>query len=102
MATTLLVNIDVAIGQLVYGNGVSFHQPRRTNPHSSPNGESPGDPPNGRSPGGRSLDWNPPRRPQLDPPNGLYKWSTFNPRMFMPPWYQPVVVWYEPINKLPY
>jgi hypothetical protein len=56
MATTLLVNIDVAIGQLVYGNGVSFHQPRRTNPHSSPNGESPGDPPNGRSPGGRSLD----------------------------------------------
>ncbi len=38
----------------------------------------------------------------LDPPIGLYRWPTRNPRIFMPPWYPLVIVWYEPTNKIPY
>jgi hypothetical protein len=38
----------------------------------------------------------------LNPHVGLYKWLTLDPRIFMPPWYPLVVVYYEPTSKLPY
>jgi len=33
---------------------------------------------------------------------GFYGWLASNSRMFMPPWYPPIVVRFEPTNKLPY
>jgi hypothetical protein len=42
------------------------------------------------------------KRPPLDPHVGLYKWLAFDPNMFMPPWYQPIIVQFKPTNKLPY
>ncbi len=65
-------------------------------------GEPPRGSPNGWSLGGKSLNWNPHGRPHLDPHVGFYGWLIFDPRMFMMPWYQLVVVRFEPINKLPY
>ncbi len=47
--TTLLVNIHVATKQIVYGNGISFCQPIRVNPHSQPSGKPPRDSPGGGS-----------------------------------------------------
>ncbi len=52
--TILHVNINVATKQLVYGNGVSFHQPIKVNPHSQPSGKLSRD-----SLGGWSHDWDP-------------------------------------------
>lgn len=40
---TLPVNIHVATKQIVYGNVISFCQPKRVNPHSQPNGKLPRD-----------------------------------------------------------
>jgi hypothetical protein len=48
--------------------------------------------PNGGSLGGASL----------DPPIGFYGWLTPDPRIFMSPWYQLVLIKFEPTNKLPY
>jgi hypothetical protein len=52
--------------------------------------------------GGGSLNWNPPKRPLLNPLVGFYGWSALDPKMFMPPWYPLVVVWSKPTNKLWY
>jgi hypothetical protein len=95
--TTLHVNIHVTTKQLVYSNNVSFHQPIRVNPHSQLSGKRPRD-----SPQGGSHNWNPLGRPPLDPHVRLYKWSAPNPRMFMPPLYQPIIVQSKRTNKLPY
>ncbi len=66
-------------------------------------GESPRGLPNeGSLGGGKSPNWNQPRGPHLDPHVGIYGWLIFDPRMFMSPWYWLVVIWFEPINKLPY
>jgi len=54
------------------------------------------------SPWGGSFDRNPLGRPPPDPHVGLYGWSTPDPRIFMPPWYQPNIVQFEPSSKLPY
>jgi len=89
----LPINIHVAIGLLIYGNNVPFQQPRRVILHPQPGGELPRGLPNGRiSLGQGSPNQDPPKGPPPDPPIGFYKWLTPNPRMFMPPWYAPVVV----------
>jgi len=65
-----------------------------------------GEPPRGSSYGGllggKSPNRNQLKGPPLDPPIRLYKWTTPHPRIFMPPWYQPVAVQFKPTNKLPY
>ncbi len=38
-----------------------------------------------------------PRGPPFNPPIGFYGWPAPNPRMFIPPWYQPPVV--QPISE---
>jgi hypothetical protein len=37
-----------------------------------------------------------------DPHVGFYKWLALDPRMFMPPWYPPITIRYEPISKFSY
>jgi len=61
----------------------------------------------GGSPNGGSIkrglpDSEPPKGLPLDPPIRFYGWSTFDLRIFMPPWYQPVLILSETTNKLPY
>jgi hypothetical protein len=67
MVATLLVNIPIANGLLVHGNGVSFQEPRRVNLHPHPSGE-----PSRGSPNGGLFDQDPHGGPPLDPPIGFY------------------------------
>jgi hypothetical protein len=49
------------------------------------------------------ITWSrPPRGLPPNPHVGLYKWPTLDMRIFMPPWYPSVAIWYEPTSKLPY
>ncbi len=50
----------------------------------------------------RSLDRNPLRGPPPHPHVRFYEWLALDPRMFMPPWYPPVVICFEPTDKIPY
>jgi len=84
------------LDNLSNGNYVSFHQPIRVNPHSQRSGKRP------RDLLGGSHNWNPPWRLAFDPHVKLYIWLAPDPRMFMPPWYQPIIVQSKPTNKLPY
>ncbi len=101
MTVALPINILVANGQLVYGNGVSFHQPIKVNPHSQLDGEPPKDSPNGGLPRKRSPTQDLFEILPLDPPIGLYEWLTPDPR-FMPLWFQQVVIQFEPTSNMPY
>jgi hypothetical protein len=67
--------------------------------HQPSDGGQPGD-----SPGGSSHGGNQPREPFFNPHVGSFGWPTFNLRMFIPPWYQPLVMQHvlEPMTKLPY
>jgi hypothetical protein len=47
---------------------------------------------NGRSLKGGSCNLDPLGGSSHDPHVGFYGWSTYNPRIFMPPWYQLVPV----------
>jgi hypothetical protein len=58
--------------------------------------------PNGRSPKGGSLDQDPPGGSPLDPLVGFYGWQAPIPRIFMPPWYQLILVRSKPTSRLPY
>jgi hypothetical protein len=58
--------------------------------------------PNGGSLKGGSPYQNPLGEPPPSPPIGFYGWQAPNPRIFMPPWYQSVLIQSEPTNKLPY
>jgi hypothetical protein len=40
--------------------------------------------------------------PPSNPPIGLYEWPSVGPRTFMPPWYPPIQIQFEPTNKLQY
>jgi hypothetical protein len=55
--------------------------------HQPPDGEQCGDSPRRSSPKGDPLGG-----PPFNPLVGSYVWPTFDPRMFIPPWYQPLVV----------
>jgi len=58
--------------------------------------------PNGESPRGGSPNRDPLRGLPPNPRVGFYGSQAFNPRIFMPPWYQPILVQFEPTNNLPY
>jgi hypothetical protein len=92
MDATLLVNIDVANGLHVHGNDVSFQQLKSNNLHPQPNGEPLGGSPNGRSLGRRLFYQDPLGRSPVDAPIGFNGWLALDSRMFMPPWYTPIVV----------
>ncbi len=49
-------------------------------------------PPDGDSSRGSLPQGYPHGGPPFNPPIGSYGWPTPNPRMFIPPWYQPLVV----------
>jgi hypothetical protein len=58
----------------------------------------------GDSLGGSSPRGNPPGGPPFNPHVQSFEWLTPDPRIFIPPWYQPHVVQLvpKPITKLPY
>jgi hypothetical protein len=92
-ATTIIlhIKIHVTIRLLLYGNGVLISQPIKVNSYPLRGGEPFGGSPNGGSPRGGSLDRNPHGLPS-NPHVGFYGWQTPNPRIFMPLWYQLVLV----------
>jgi len=92
----VLTTIHVTISLLTHIPKGSDHQPS--------NGRQLRDSPRGSSPRGNPLKGNPPRKPPFNPHVGSYGWSTPHPHMFIPPWYQPLVVQLvlEPTTKLPY
>jgi hypothetical protein len=98
----LPINIHVTIGLPFYGNGVPIQQPIRVNAYLQPRGKPPGGLPNGGLPIGGSSDQYPHGGPPRNPPVGFYGWQALDPRILMPPWYQPVPILFEPTNKLPY
>jgi hypothetical protein len=65
-------------------------------------------PPSGGQPryslGGTSPKGDLPKGPSFNPPIGYYGWVAHDPHMFIPPWYQPLVVQLvpKPTTKLPY
>jgi hypothetical protein len=67
--------------------------------HQPPDGGQPKDSPRESSPKGNPLGG-----PPFNPPIGSYRWPTPNPHMFIPPWYQPLVMQLvpKPATKLPY
>jgi hypothetical protein len=73
-----------------------------TIPHQQSSKGSLGDSLNGGSPRGGSLDGDPHGGPPPNPVVGTYGWPTPNPRMFIPPWYPPIIVQPKSISKLPY
>ncbi len=74
------------------------HMPKGCD-HQPLDGEQPRDSLGGNSPRGDLL-----RKPPFNPPIGPFGWPTPNPRMFIPPWYQPLVVQLvsKPTIELPY
>ncbi len=58
----------------------------------------------GDSFGGSSPKGDPPREPTFNPPIGSFGWLALDSRVFVPPWYQPLVMQLvsKPITKLPY
>ncbi len=77
---------------------LSTYIPRGSN-HQPPDGEQLRD-----SPRGSSLGGDPPEQPPFNPPIGSFGWPTPDLHVFIPPWYQPLVVQLvsEPTTKLPY
>jgi len=67
--------------------------------HQPPDGGQLGDSFRGSSPRG-----DPPKKPLVNPHVGYFGWPTPSPHMFIPPWYQPLIVQLvsEPTTKLPY
>jgi hypothetical protein len=79
-------------------SSLTIHIPKGSD-HQPSNGGQLGDSPRGSSSEGDLL-----KEPPFNPPIGSYGWLAPNPRMFIPPWYQPPVVqpMSEPATKLPY
>ncbi len=78
--TTIALN-NIKIRQT--SDSLPTHVPRRNYVHHPLDGRQFGD-----LFGGSSLRGNPPRRP---PFNSHVKWPTFDPCMFMPPWYPSII-----------
>jgi hypothetical protein len=103
MTITLHVNIHAANGLPIHGNDVLFQHPKRVNSHPQPSGELPRGSPNGESlRGGGSPYQDPLKKPLPNPHVGFYRWLAPNPRIFMPPWHQAILIQFEQTNKLPY
>ncbi len=62
--------------------------------HQPSNGGQPKD-----SPGGSSPKRDSPKEPPFNPPIGPFGWPTFDLHMFIPPWYQPLVVQPVKVNN---
>jgi hypothetical protein len=78
--------------------GLPTYVPRGSG-HQPPNGEQPRDSLIGSSPRR-----DPPREPLVNPHVGYFGWPALDPHMFIPSWYQPLVMQplSKPVTKLPY
>ncbi len=78
MMPTLLANIHVTIGLIVYGNNVLINQPIRVNSYSQPGGKFLGGLLNGRLLGRGSPNWDPFKRLPPNPLVGFMEANTWS------------------------